>query len=125
VSEQMFLHVGAMKTGTSYLQGMLHANAAPLREAGVLVVPNRSAAVHDVLDFAARGEEHLRSVCGDWAVLVDRVRSFEGRAGVLSHEFLSLQGPWYVDKVVSSLSGLDVHVVITVRDAAATLPAQW
>ena len=124
-SKQLYLHIGAMKTGTSYLQGVLAANAGTLREAGVLVAPNRSAPVHDVVNFTARGKAHLRSVRGAWAGLVDMARSFEGRGTVLSHEFLSLQGPVTVDRLLASLDGLDVHVVLTVRDAAAVLPAQW
>jgi len=125
VSEQFFLHIGAFKTGTSYLQGVLSANARDLRAAGVLVAPDRSGAVHDVVRFQGRGKDHLRSVRGSWAELVERARDFEGRATVLSHEYLSLQGPKRADKIVASLEGLETHVVLTVRDAAAVLPAQW
>ncbi len=123
--KRLYLHIGAMKTGTSYLQGMLTANASELRNAGVLVAPNRSAPVHDVIDFGARGEAHLASVRGAWAQLVETAQTFEGHATVLSHEYFSLQGPEYVDKVVSSLGAVEVHAVLTVRDATAVLPAQW
>lgn len=125
MSERLFLHIGAFKTGTSYLQGVLAANARQLRAAGVLVAPRRSAAVHDVVNFKRRGKAHLRSVRGSWAGLVDTARAFEGRATVLSHEYLSLQGPERADKIVASLQGLETHVVLTVRDAAGVLPAQW
>lgn len=124
-TRQLYLHIGAMKTGTSYLQGVLAANAGTLREAGVLVSPNRSAPVHDIVNFKARGKAHLRSVRGSWAELVETARTFEGRATVLSHEFLSLQGPVTVDRILRRLGDLDVHVVLTVRDSAAVLPAQW
>jgi hypothetical protein len=123
--KRLYLHIGAMKTGTSYLQGMLTANAEELRSAGVLVAPDRSAAVHDVIDFGARGEAHLASVRGAWAELVETVQAFEGHSTVLSHEYFSLQGPGYVDKVVSSLGAVELHAVLTVRDATAVLPAQW
>jgi hypothetical protein len=124
VTKRIYLHIGAFKTGTSYIQGVLAANAHDLREAGVLVA-KRTAAVHDAVGFAGRGADHLRSVRGSWSSLVDTARSFEGRATVLSHEYLSLQGPKQADHLVASLSGLEPHVVLTVRDAALVLPAQW
>jgi len=123
--KELYLHIGAMKTGTSYLQGVLAANADALRAAGILVAPNRSAPVHDIVNFQARGNAHLRSVRGSWKELVRLARSFDGRGTVLSHEFLSLQGPVTVDRILRGLGGLDVHVVLTVRDANAVLPAQW
>ena len=123
--KQLYLHIGAMKTGTSYLQGVLSSNAATLREAGVLVSPNRSAPVHDIVNFRARGKAHLRSVRGAWAEFVETASTFEGRATVLSHEFLSLQGPVTVDRILAGLEDLDVHAVLTVRDSTSVLPAQW
>jgi hypothetical protein len=125
VNQRLYLHIGAFKTGTSYLQGVLGANAEELRQAGVLVAPNRSAAVHDAVDFRGRGRAHLRSVRGSWSELIESARSYDGGATVLSHEYLSLQGPQRVDRLLASMGDLEPHVVLTVRDAAAVLPAQW
>lgn len=125
MSAQVFLHIGAMKTGTSYLQKVMAANVEPLAAAGLQVARGRGAAVHDLLDYAAAGDEHREAVRGSWPRFVEAARSFGGRATVLSHEYLSLQGPALAAEVVGSLSGMEVHVVLTVRDAAATLPAQW
>ena len=123
MTNRMFLHIGAFKTGTSYLQGVLAENAAELRTAGVLVA-DRSAPVHDAVDFQGHGPEHLQEVRGSWAAFVESAASFPGRAAVLSHEYLSLQGPRRVDKLIASLADLEPHVVLTVRDAASVLPAQ-
>jgi hypothetical protein len=121
----MFLHIGAMKTGTSFLQGMLTYNADPLRDAGLFVVPGRGPAVADLVAGRAEQLAQRESQGGPWAELVEAARSFDGRASVLSHEFLSLQGPLRADKIVEDFAGLDLHVVITVRDATGVLPAQW
>jgi hypothetical protein len=40
-------------------------------------------------------------------------------------EFLSYADPARAARVVESLSGAEVHVVLTVRDAARAIPAQW
>ena len=125
MTDQMYLHIGAMKTGTSFLQGVLTYNADRLRDAGLLVAPNRSGAVVDLVNFHAAGNERRESVRGAWPELVRTVRAFDGRASVLSHEFLSLQGPARADQIVEDLKGLDLHVVLTVRDATGVLPAQW
>ena len=125
MTDKVVLHIGAMKTGTSYLQAMMHANAADLSDAGILVPSRRSAPVHDLIDFTANGEAHLRKVRGAWADLLAETKAYDGRAMVFSHEYLSLQGPKYVAKTLDSLGDFDVEVVLTVRDATGTLPAQW
>ena len=125
MTDKVLLHIGAMKTGTSYLQAMLGANHDNLLEAGIMAPTRRSAPVHDLIDFTANGEAHLKKVRGTWDELLRQTRQYDGRAMVFSHEYLSLQGPTYVKKTMESLADFDVHVVITVRDATGTLPAQW
>lgn len=125
MSEQLYLHLGAMKTGTSFLQGVLRASAEPLAAAGVLVAPNRSAAVHDAVDFKKSAGRARGRTDGAWEALVRKARRFDGRATVLSHEYFSLQPPPRVDSILASLEGFDVHAVLTVRDATGVLPAQW
>ena len=38
VTQRVYLHVGAPKSGTTYIQGVLEHNRARLADAGVLVV---------------------------------------------------------------------------------------
>jgi hypothetical protein len=87
------------------------------------VAPRTSAAVHDLVQLKSR-EERLGRVHGSWEVTVAAMRGFEG-VSVLSHEFLGLAPPAVVRRVAESFAGSRVRVVVTVRDAAATLPAQW
>jgi hypothetical protein len=49
----------------------------------------------------------------------------EGHASILSMEFLSYADTERATRIVESLDGAEVHIVLTVRDAAATIPAQW
>ena len=121
----MYLHIGAMKTGTSFLQGMLTYNAEPLKEAGLYVVPGRGPAVADLVAGRAEDLAKREPGSGAWGELVEAAHAFDGRASVLSHEFLSLQGPLRADKIMKDFADLDLHVVITVRDATGVLPAQW
>lgn len=125
MTPRVVLHVGAMKTGSTYLQHLLSTNRAALREAGVLVAPHRSAAVHDVMDYEGAGPARLAAVRGSWDATAARMRDHDGRVSVLSHEYLSFVAPRVVRRVGASFEGAELHVVVTLRDAAGTLPAQW
>jgi hypothetical protein len=115
----IFLHVGAMKTGTTFLQSLMHANQPQLLEAGVLVAGNHRQQVrgtNDIMNDASTGA---------WDRLVGSMFAHEGAASVISMEFLSFAKPPQAARVVESLKGADVHVILTVRDAVRTMPAQW
>jgi hypothetical protein len=115
----IFLHVGAMKTGTTFLQSLMHANQPQLLEAGVLVAGNHRQQVrgtNDIMNDASTGA---------WDRLVGSMFAHEGAASVISMEFLSFAKPAQAARVVESLHDAEVHVILTVRDAVRTMPAQW
>lgn len=103
----VFLHVGAMKTGTTYLQSLLHANREHLADAGYLrpggSFAAHSPAVRDALGMAADEQERAR-LAGRWDRLRARVLRHEGPAAVLSNEFLSFAGPRQAADIARSLS---------------------
>lgn len=125
---RVYLHIGAMKTGTTYLQQLMGANQESLAEAGYLFPGetwvDQSRAVRDILfDTAdARMRAHLD---GMWAQFRDQMLDHRGRASIISMEFLSFADEERAQRIVDSLAGADVHAVLTVRDAAATIPSQW
>lgn len=114
------LHVGTMKSGTSYLQSRMFANRAELRSRGVLIPSKRweghVAAVTEVLGDGP-GE-------GRWDRTVARARAFDGTS-VISMEFLGPARPSAVRRVVESFAGMDVTVVVTARDLNRNIPAMW
>ena len=125
----MFLHVGAMKTGTTFLQGLMFANRDVLLDHGVLLpgsdFEDQARAVREVLRLTY-DDEHLQGqAAGSWQGLTDELARPGHRASVISMEFLSCAGRRKVRRVVRSLSDHDVHVVMTVRDTGRLLPALW
>lgn len=123
MAQRVVLHVGLMKSGTSYLQQRLFANRALLAERGVLV-PGRTQrdqvlAVQDVLERQAAAPQAQ----GRWAALLRELGSHDGDA-VISAEYL---GPITPARVASVVGALDapVEVVITVRDLGRVVPAMW
>lgn len=124
----IYLHIGPMKTGTSYLQQTLSDNQAVLRTHGVLV-PGRSPradhvrAVRDVTGLD--GQEDAGRFTGAWASLREEMFAFTGTASVVSQEFLSFARRPRARAIVQSLAPARVHVVLTVRDASRVVPASW
>lgn len=120
------LHVGAMKTGTTYLQNLIHANAEQLGAQGWWVPSQRRVvrAVRELMALTDDGHDapHRTPL---WAELMDEARAHTGIGTVISMEFLSYARPPRVQRVITSARGLDLRVVLTVRDAVRALPSQW
>src|SRR4051794_28014732 len=118
---RVVLHVGAMKSGTTYLQSLLFANQATLAERGVLV-PGRSAGeqTHAVMD--ALGHVGGKPHAGAWDALLQEVRGHDGTS-VISMEFLGPAVPAKVDRVLADFD--EVTVVVTARDLNRNLAAMW
>ena len=115
------LHVGLMKSGTTFVQTTLFDNKPILAEQGVLVPGKgwgqQSGAVKHML--AARGEVGER-----WAGLAREIASGPPRS-VVSMEFLGIARPSVRRRVVQSLRPARVEVVCTVRDLNRSLAAMW
>ena len=122
------LHIGAMKTGTTYLQQVMAQNKKALAEAGVCFPGETWAdqvrAAHDVLGHH-RDRGVRQRATGAWADAVGEMLAHEGAASVLSVEFLSFADTRAARRVVRSLGTADVHVVLTVRDTGEVLPGLW
>jgi hypothetical protein len=117
VAERTVLHIGVMKSATTYLQGACEANADTLQDAGLLWIRSR-------LSFQAMNDLLIPGPpTGDWRELRTSVRAHSG-AALVSNELLSIRGPAAARKVVRRL-GTPVDVVITARDLARVIPSQW
>jgi len=121
------LHIGTMKSGTSYIQGMLWRNRELLHAHGVLYPgetwQDQVEAVRDVIE--ARGAQRRPDVSGSWDRMRDQLLAWSGARAVLSMELLSLAQPQRVAAVVESLAPAEVHAIITARDLARVVPSAW
>ncbi len=125
------LHIGAMKTGTTYLQHKLFANRAALEEQGVDFAGDRwrdqVSAVVDLLSINQHDPAVARRSDGAWDRLVEAMAAAGAPVSLLSMEFLSFADAEQAAVVVRTLeaAGLEVRIVLTVRDTAAVIPALW
>ncbi len=124
----MFLHIGEPKTGTTFLQQVMWSNRAELAEHGV-VLPGHHPQDHFRASQDLRGIQKLPSDpagswTGEWEILARQARTAP-RAAVISHELFSAVDDEQAERAVASLRPADAHVVLTVRDMATLLPAEW
>jgi hypothetical protein len=125
--QQVYLHIGGMKTGTTFLQRVLETNPDPLAADGARFAGgqwlNQVRGVRDALGMAGPNSA-LRKTAGAWDQLVDDMRAADRRS-IVSMEFLSFTRRPGAERVVNSLAPAEVHVVLSVRSAGRVLPAQW
>ncbi len=124
MAERVVLHVGAMKSGTSYIQSQIFANKALLADQGILV-PGRhwGRQVAAVLDVLGRTESRP-DIRGAWKQLVEEVDGWRGTA-VVSMEFLGPHQPEKIDEIVASFGDTEVVAVLTARDLNRSIAAMW
>lgn len=129
MTRRVYLHVGAPKTGTTYLQDRLAANRTELAQHGVhyplgLHASHFRAAL-DLIDVSWGGQRE--GARGEWDKLTDRVRRLDGTV-IISHEILAGARPKRIRKAMAALEGSgdsEVHLVYSARDIARQIPAEW
>src|SRR5690606_37680947 len=111
MSSTVVLHIGAMKSGTSFLQQALLANRDALAAQGVLfpggTFRRQVLAVIDVLGQKRDGQVVPRSR-GAWRRLLREVRAHE-RTSVISMEFLGPALRADIRRVLDSLAPAEVR----------------
>lgn len=150
MKRRILLHVGTPKTGTSHLQDVLFRNRQALARQGVSYPADRFdghfLAALDLMRLPWGGLE--TEAVGAWDRLADEVRtSRTGREStwahdgeepdqlppahtvIISHEILATASRTQVGRVLESLGADDpkteVHVILSVRDLARQIPAEW
>ena len=125
---RVFLHIGEPKTGTTFLQQVMWRNRSELAARGI-VLPGHHPQDHfrasqDLRGIAKLASDPAGSWTGEWEILARQARQ-AGKVAVISHELFSAADAEQADRAVSSLRPAEVHVVLTVRDIATLLPAEW
>jgi hypothetical protein len=124
---EVYLHVGPVKTGSTYLQGLLWRNRQDLALQGY-----RHPGEHDNEMWLASNDVQdqafihfdMPEAAGTWAKVCERVRAFDGPS-VISHEVLGMSNERHIAKIVQSLAPARLHVVVMARSLAPMLPSLW
>ena len=125
--ERVFLHIGAPKTGTTYLQALLAANRRALKDDGILY-PRFASDAHHTAAWDLRGtpaqRKDVRGIDGAWRKLVDKANSWDGKAVVISSELFVYCDQAQIRTALSAFAA-EVYVVYTARDLLRQVPAVW
>ncbi|MEO8105815.1 MAG: hypothetical protein ABI720_00720 [Actinomycetes bacterium] len=126
--KRVIIHVGAPKTGTTFLQGVLWRNREALRSGGLHIVGQSRGdhyrAGHDVRGVPYNAKDPRPDWTGSWDLLAGLAVGSEARTTVISDEHLASLTPEQVRRAVDSLKGREVHVVYTTRNLARLLPSE-
>ena len=121
MAQRVVIHIGLMKSGTTFLQGRLNANREELAEQGVLFPgPTWRRHVNAVADFMEAKERQP----GSWESLREEINDHPGTA-VVSMEYLAMLGPRKIPLLAESFDTPDLRIVIGVRDLGRSVPAMW
>ena len=123
----VYVHIGAPKTGTTYLQRVLWRNREALARDGVCyTAADPEEHFRAAVDLRALpwGKQEHPEYAGTWQAVADRAAAWPGRS-VISNELLAAATTPQIHRVVESLAGAEVHIVYTLRDLARMLPSDW
>jgi hypothetical protein len=118
---RVVLHVGTMKSATTYLQHAWDGSRGVLASHDILW-PGSGLNFAGFADRLAR-EEHKRPKDGDWPTLADAVSGYAGTV-LLSNELLSVRRRSKLAPLVDE-TRWPLEVVITARDLGRVIPSQW
>jgi hypothetical protein len=126
MADVVYLHVGAPKTGTTFLQDRLYANRNTLAGHGVHypvgIYDDMFPAALDLIDRRWGGQrEDFR---GQWGSLVGRVARTPGKV-IISHEVLAGATTDQAARARNDLGSAELHIVYSARDIARQVPAEW
>jgi hypothetical protein len=131
MSRRVYVHIGAPKTGTTYLQDRLGRNVKELASHDIHI-PTRA-------PLMSSGMFHFRAALdllgqdwggppghaeGAWDAMVRRVRRASGTS-IFSHEILAPATAEPVARLKRDLGDAEIHVVYSARDLARQAPAGW
>ncbi|MGH3334824.1 MAG: hypothetical protein ACRDOZ_03320, partial [Nocardioides sp.] len=128
MTPRLYLHVGFMKTGTSYLQSVFWNSLDALAAQGLDLVPGTPFATHQLmLDVTGRyqpGEDPPAVVRAVERLPGLLAASTTPRALVTSETLIPADDQ-QIARLLAACGSHEVHVVLTVRDLARQIPSSW
>jgi hypothetical protein len=127
-SKRIFLHIGAPKTGTTYLQRVLAHNRDAMETAGVLY-PRVGREAHHSAVWSVRKTfaqtEKGAAFADHWDRLVRESLDWSGDTVVISSELFCFSRRRKITEIVTAFRGEELHLVYTARDLMRQVPAVW
>jgi hypothetical protein len=127
VAKRVFLHVGAPKSGTTFLQTVLWSNRALLKADDVLL-PGRGLFDHNLAVTALRNPDPRnklqRRARATWRRLRQRIDAWSGDAIITNEWFVRVDAE-QAARGRHDLADTELHIVYTARAFVHQIPAAW
>lgn len=126
MAQRVFFHVGAPKTGTTFLQTVVWHNRDELRRHGLLY-PGHSHRDHLHASQVVRGRQRALGRpdhADSWDRIVGELAEWPAD-GLISHEFFGMASSAQARRALARLAPAEVHVIVTARDYARQFAADW
>jgi hypothetical protein len=127
-AKRVYFHIGAPKTGTTYLQNVLFANRPELADRGVLYpYTDQGQSFRSMQDFrgVGWGRGTASEFAGEWEQIASRAREWHGDTVIVSNELLGGATPERIEAGLATVEPAEAHVVFTARDFARQLVSDW
>jgi hypothetical protein len=128
MARRVVLHIGTMKSGTSFIQNVLGENKEHLRDEQGILFPGKRwrrqvSAVYDLIERGGARQEPMEPD-GPWNTLARETNEWDGDA-LISMEFLGPRPKEKINLVRETFRDADLQVVVTARDLGRSIPAMW
>jgi hypothetical protein len=126
MADVVHVHIGAPKTGTTYLQDRLYLNRSVLEGHGVTYpVGLHRDHFGAAIDLTERPWGDIgENMEGRWDSLAAKVRRVSGHV-VISHELFAAATLDQVKRAMRGLGDAEIHVVYSQRDLARQIPSEF
>jgi hypothetical protein len=122
MAQRVHLHIGTMKSATTFLQDLCELHLEQLAAVGVLW-PAGAIRYAGIRALFGRAEDPIDPPAA-WRTLLQQIRQHPGDV-VLSNELLAGLESQRAERLVKALSPAAVHIVITARDPVRVIPSAW
>ncbi|MFC7535208.1 hypothetical protein [Actinoplanes sp. GCM10030250] len=123
MARRVFLHIGAPKTGSTYVQNVLWSNSGALKRAGILLPGSATQQDQAMTDLRAVSWRDPAATW-TWDHLATRAARWPGDV-IISNEALGGATAEQAARAVSAFEPAEVHIVVATRDLWRTFPSMW
>lgn len=126
MASRVYLHIGASKSGTTYLQHVLDANRHELERNGVLFPAPLMSHFRFMRHLVGRqgGAPPPKVADAAFDTIVQQSREHTGPV-VVSNELLAGADDGQLMRLATIFEPAELHVVYTIRDLSRTVSAEW
>lgn len=123
MADRIFIHIGAPKCGTTYLQTIVWKNRRLLKS-NSLLVPGQRRFDHNLAAQFARKAKPSDEVKNEWERVRTEITEWSGDA-LLSNEWFSMASADQATTFIEQFDPSQVHIIFTARDLTRLVPSGW